>query len=118
MSCRHCGAAHQRGRFCFRCGKKLLPAVSPRPRNLVRTSLARPAWIGLRAGHPAGDTTGKGTARPSHAPGGPVGHAAREDGSTSDPATRRRIHDTVMERAAGAASPAFQRYLSVLIAAS
>ena len=117
MPCQHCGTAHQRGRFCYRCGKKLLPAPSPSPRNLVRTRFVRQAWIGLRPpGHPASDTSTKRTARPSRAV--VVGNAARGDGSAADPATHQRIHDTVMERAAVAASPAFQRYLSVLIATS
>jgi hypothetical protein len=49
MSCMHCGSPHQPGRFCYRCGKKLLLAVPyDRGTSCVRRSTAR--------GGPAGGT--------------------------------------------------------------
>ena len=35
MFCVHCGTAHPRARFCFRCGKKLLSTV-PYGREALR----------------------------------------------------------------------------------
>ena len=41
MSCEHCGAVEQGGRFCVGCGKRMPPSLLP-PRPV--RGAARPAW--------------------------------------------------------------------------
>jgi hypothetical protein len=100
MSCLHCDATYQHGRFCNRCGKQLPPAA------LVerRTPLTRR----FRSG---GDTLPGGRGREVVAAPRASGH----DDAAVPAAVIRRMYDTAMERAAVHSRPSLQRYLAVLV---
>jgi len=113
MSCLHCTAAHQSGRFCTRCGKRLprtedsgraawrirrIPANGSREGRLPE----RPGIRALRAGQrPAPADEAAQRAVPRHA-------AAARRGDL------RGMYDEAMARAAVSARAPLQRYLAVL----
>jgi hypothetical protein len=101
MSCVHCDATYQRGRFCNRCGK-LMPPTSHVER---RTPLIRRRTRDGDAHQPVG--RGRDVA--------PAARASHQDDLAATPAMVRRMYDTALERAAVHSRPSLQRYLAVLV---
>jgi len=105
MSCLSCGTAHQRGRFCNRCGGKMPPAA----RVGRRVSLARPRPLRAEAdARPPG--------APSVAAGGAAPPAPAEGDGAPAPTGVQRMYDAAMARAAVHGRLPLQRYLAVLTA--
>jgi hypothetical protein len=117
MSCLHCDATHQRGRFCNRCGKQI-PAAARVERHmpLVRRLAPRPgtAQPGRRERDVRPGPPDRGSSRTA---AGYRGQAGDRHTALAHPAAVRRMYDTAMERAAVHSRPSLQRYLSVLLPA-
>jgi hypothetical protein len=118
MSCLHCAATYQRGRFCNRCGKRIPPGARADWRMpLIRRRAGQEDDHQL-PGRPVQDRVpaapGGGRSRAAEAQAGP---AEGTQPSTGPSATLRRRYDTALERDAGHSRPSLQRYVSVLIAA-
>ena len=115
MSCLHCDSAHQRGRFCNRCGRKRTPST-PAGRVLPaqRPSTRGGSNARNRAYHPV-------PIRPGGIPvrnrGGAVELAANNETAAPNPAAIHSMYDTAMARVAAHGELPLKRYLSVLLAA-
>ena len=114
MSCLHCDSAHQRGRFCNRCGRKRTP-ITPAGRVLPAR---RPS---TRGSSDARNTTPSAPNRPAGGPprnsDGAVEFAANEETVAPNTATIQGMYDTAMARVAFHGERPLQRYQSVLLAA-
>jgi hypothetical protein len=118
MSCLHCAATFQRGRFCNRCGKRLLAAAGVERRMpLTRRLMPREGERQQPGGQGRDVTPGAPDRSPSRTAAGHRNQARGRDTATAHPAAVRRMYDTAMERAAVHSRPSLQRYLSVLLPA-
>jgi hypothetical protein len=114
MSCLHCDSAHQRGRFCNRCGRKRTPAT-PAGRVLpARRPSARGGSDTRNRTHPA-------PIRPDSVPvrnrSGAVEFAADTETAAPNPAVIHSMYDAAMARVANEGELPLERYESVLLAA-
>jgi hypothetical protein len=113
MTCLHCAAAHQNGRFCIRCGKRMpRTEVSGRAAwRIRRTPASRSREARLRERE--GVRALRGARRPV-----PADEAAKStvphDAITVQRGDLRGMYDKAMARAAVPARAPLQRYLAVL----
>ena len=113
MSCLHCTAAHQTGRFCIRCGTRMpraeVPGRTARRIRLTPAIRSREARLREREGVRAL----RGGRRP-----GPADEAAKStvphDAIAVQRGDLRGMYDRAMARAAVPARAPLQRYLAVL----
>jgi hypothetical protein len=97
MSCSHCGATHERARFCKHCGKRW-PLPIPVGRAVSRPGPSRPG------------TTSRSVAQREI--------VAFNEAAASSLAGIQRMYDRAMARAGVHAQAPLQRYLAVLAATS
>lgn len=117
MSCLHCTAAHQSGRFCTGCGKRM-----PRTEFSSRTTWRVRRVAATRSREPMHRGEERARAiRVGQSPG-PADRAEKrsfsEDAVASQRVDVRGMYDKAMARAAVHARDPLQRYLAVLATSS
>ena len=118
MSCLHCDATYQRGRFCNRCGKRTAPAAHVERRMpLTRRPVPREGEPQQPGRWGRDVASGAPDGRHSRTAAWHRDQAGHRDTAATHPAAVRRMYDTAMERAAFHSRPSLQRYLSVLLPA-
>jgi hypothetical protein len=116
MSCPNCGTAHERGRFCDRCGKRLPVAQAIRRVTLPRRPPAR-SETATSTSPGDGQATGSGRHGAAPRPADETADAG-EHVFISHLAAVGRMYDAAMARAAVHGHRPLQRYVNVLIAPS